>query len=211
MTKSTVSPDPDSYIAGQNTVVDAGAVIGYGVIGDDGRPRFGSNCKIRAGTIVYHHVRTGDYFQTGHNALIREQTVIGDHVVLGTNSVVDGNVEIGSFVKIESNCYIPTHVTIGTRVFFGPGVVMTNDRYPLRLRDEYKPEGPSIEDDVTIGGGVVVMPGVRIGAGSFVAGGAIVTKDVPPGSLVIGTGEVRELPEKLKERNMALSWRKFIG
>lgn len=198
------------FRAGENLQVDAGVELGYGVKSPGEAVVLGRNCTIRSGTTIYRDVRTGDYFQTGHNVLIRESTTIGHHVVVGTNSVIDGNVVIGDFVKIESNCYIPTHVSIGTRVFFGPGVVLTNDRYPLRQRDSYKPEGPTIEDDVTLGGAVTVCPGVRVGAGSFVAAGAIVTKDVPPGSLVVRAGEIKSLPEKLRERNMALSWRKHI-
>ena len=200
-----------AYRAGSSTKIDEGATVGYGVDDQDKQVVLGDNCNIRAGTIIYHSVDVGDYFQTGHNALVREKTRIGDHVVLGTNSIIDGNVTIGDFVKIESACYIPTHVTIGTRVFFGPGVTLTNDRYPLRLRDSYEPLGPVIEDDVTIGGGVTVCPGVKIGQGSFVAAGAIVTKNVPPMSLVVGVGDVRSLPEKLREKNMALSWRKFMS
>lgn len=198
------------YEAGEGTVLDPGVHVGYGVEDESGRVRLGANCKIRAGTIIYHHVETGDNFQTGHNAMIRENTKIGDHVVLGTNSIIDGNVEIASFVKIESACYIPTHVKIGTRVFLGPGVVLTNDRYPLRQRDTYKPEGPTLEDDVTIGARVVICPGVTVGAGSFVAAGAVVTKDVPRGSLVVGYGQISALPKKLQERNIALSWRKHM-
>ncbi len=179
---------------------------------DDCKPvKLGKGSSVRAGTIIYADVETGVDFQTGHNVMVRESTKIGDHVVIGTNSVVDGQVEIGDFVKIESNCYIPTHVTIGTRVFLGPNVTLTNDRYPLKMRD-YVPEGPIIEDGVTLGGGVVVVPGVRIGADSFVAAGAIVTKDVPPGSLVVGApGKITPLPDNLRERNLALSWRKYLN
>lgn len=198
------------YLAGNGTQIDDGAQVGYGVSDEAGQVRLGADCTVRTGTIIYHHVEIGDHFQTGHSALVREYTKIGDHVTLGTNSIIDGNVEIASFVKIESACYIPTHTKIGTRVFFGPGVVITNDRYPLRQRDSYRPEGPTIEDDVTIGGGVTICPGVTIGAGSFVAAGAIVTKDVPPRSLVIGHGHIADLPEKLREPNIALSWRKFF-
>jgi acetyltransferase-like isoleucine patch superfamily enzyme len=198
------------FRAGPNLQLDDGAQLGYGVMSAEDTVILGANCTIRSGSIIYRTVRTGDYFQTGHNVLVREGTVIGHHVVVGTNSVIDGNVVIGDFVKIESNCYIPTHVRIGTRVFFGPGVVLTNDRYPLRQRDSYKPEGPTIEDDVTLGGAVTVCPGVRIGRGSFVAAGAIVTKDVPPMSLVVKAGEIRPLPVKLSEPNIALSWRKFV-
>ncbi len=83
-------------------------------------------------------------------------------------------------------------------------------RYPLRLRDSYQAKGPVIEGNVTIGGGVVLCPNVRIGKGSFIAAGSVVTKDVPENSLVKGNpGRVSALPEKLQEQNMALSWRKF--
>ncbi len=174
--------------------------------------RLGLAARIRAGTIIYADVEVGDDFQTGHHVMIRERTVIGHHVVIGTNTVIDGNVVIGDFVKIESNCYIPTHVHIGNRVFLGPNVVLTNDRYPLKMRDQYVPEGPILEDGVTLGGGVVVCPGVRIGHDSFVAAGAVVTKDVPPLSLVVGVpGRIQPLPEKLRERNLALSWRKYLN
>ena len=173
--------------------------------------KVGDGVVIRTGTIIYADVVAGNDFQTGHNVVIREKTVFGSHIVIGTNTVIDGHVIIGNFVKIESNCYIPAHVTIGSRVFIGPGVVLTNDRYPQKMRDQYKPEGPIIEDGVTLGAGVVVVPGVRIGKGSFVAAGAVVTKDIPPMSFVKGVpGEILPLPEKLKEFNMAKNWRKHL-
>lgn len=175
------------------------------------KPIVPDDAVIRSGTIIYNDVKVGRFFQTGHNVLIRENTEIGDHVVIGTNTVIDGSVNIGSFVKIESNCYIPTHVKIGSRVFIGPNVVMTNDRLPLKKRDEYKPEGPTIEDFVTIGGGVVIVPGVKIGRGSFIAAGALVTKDVPSNSFVKGApGAIEPLPDDLREDNMAISWQKYL-
>ncbi|MCK8604353.1 acyltransferase [Desulfoferrobacter suflitae] len=183
--------------------------------------RYSSNCRpvslgrwsrIRKGTIIYADVSIGDYFQSGHHVLIRENTEIGDHVVIGTNTVIDGNVKINSFVKIESNCYVPTHTSIGSRVFLGPNVTLTNDNYPLKMRDSYVPQGPTIHDGVTLCAAVTVIPGVTIGEGSFVAAGAVVTKDVPPRSLVKGVpGEILPLPERLLELNMALSWRKYLN
>ena len=137
---------------------------------------------------------------------------MGDHVSVGTNSVIDGQVSIGDFVKIEAGCYIPTHTVIGTRVFFGPNVTLTNDRFPLKMRDQYRPEGPVIEDGVTLCAGVVVCPGLHIGHDSFVAAGAVVTKDVPPKSFVVGMpASVKPLPDKLDERNMALSWQAYLN
>lgn len=198
--------------AGEDCLIQDGAMVGLRYAPDAGAARLGNGARIRAGSIIYADVTTGVDFQTGHHVLVREHTTIGDHVVIGTNTVIDGTVAIGDFVKIESNCYIPTHTTIGSRVFFGPGVTLTNDRYPLKLRNEYVPEGPIIEDGVTIGGGVVVLPGVRIGHDALVAAGAVVTKNVPPFSLVKGVpGKFLPLPEKLRGRNLALSWRKYLG
>ncbi len=197
--------------AGKDCLIHPGCIVGL-KYREDCRPvRLGDQARVRTGTIIYADVQIGDDFQTGHHVLIRENTRIGDHVVIGTNTVIDGNVTIADFVKIESNCYIPTHVTIGTRVFLGPNVTLTNDRYPLKMRDSYRPEGPILEDGVTLGAGVVVCPGLRIGQDSFVAAGAVVTKDVPPNSLVMGVpGKITPLPEKLRERNLALSWIKYL-
>jgi acetyltransferase-like isoleucine patch superfamily enzyme len=199
------------FVAGEGLVLQPGAMLGFRYRADAGPARLGTRCTIRAGSIVYGDVTAGDHLQTGHHALIRERTLIGRHVVIGTNSVIDGDVVIGDFVKIESCCYIPTHVMIGSRVFIGPGTTLTNDRYPLKMRDRYRPEGPILEDGVTLGGGVTVVPGVTIGAGSFVAAGAVVTRDVPPSSLVKGVpGRAEPLPAALREPNMALSWRAFL-
>lgn len=200
------------FETGDDCRIQPGCLIGL-LYREGAEPaRIGARSTIRTGSIIYADVEIGEHFQSGHHVLIREHTRIGRHVVLGTNSVIDGHVEIADFVKIESNCYIPTHVRIGTMVFMGPGVVLTNDRYPLKARGEYRPEGPIIEDGVTLGAGSVICPGVLIGEGSFVAAGAVVTRDVPPGSLVRGVpGRVVPLPEKLRERNMAISWRGLVG
>jgi acetyltransferase-like isoleucine patch superfamily enzyme len=199
------------FEAGEDCQIQDNCIIGVRYREGALPVRLGRSARIRAGSIIYADVVTGDHFQTGHRVLIRENTIIGHHVVIGTNTVIDGQVSIGDFVKIESNCYLPTHVTIGNRVFLGPNVTLTNDRYPLKMRDQYVPEGPILEDGVTLGAGVVVCPGVRIGQDSFVAAGAVVTKNVPPNSLVMGVpGRARPLPEKLRERNMSLSWRKYL-
>lgn len=200
-----------NFVAGNSTHIDPGCIVGLSYKDNAPTTRLGDNCFIRAGSIIYAGVVIGDHVQTGHHVMIRENTKIGNHVVIGTNSVCDGNTTIDAFVKIESNCYIPTHCSIGTRVFLGPGVVLTNDRYPLKLRDTYKPEGVILEDGVTLGAGVVVCPGVTIGADSFVAAGAVVTRDIPPRSFVKGVpGQISTLPPELVERNMALSWRGFL-
>lgn len=201
-----------SYDIGPDSEIQPGALVGLKYKANAGPAVIGARARIRAGAIIYGDVEIGDDFQTGHQVLLREQTKIGRHVLLGTQSVIDGQVTIGDFVKIETHVYIPTHVTIGSFVFIGPGVTITNDRFPLRQRDSYVPEGCTLEDGVTIGGGVTIVPGVTVGHDSFIAAGAIVTKDVPPRSLVIGApGVIKPLPPHLDERNMAKAWKRILA
>lgn len=189
---------------GKDCVIQENVVIGLRYADDCKETVIGDRALIRWGSVIYADVVIGTDFKTGHSVMIREKTCIGDQVVIGTNTVIDGHVDIGSFVKLESNVYIPTHTKIGSYVFIGPGAVLTNDKYPQRLRDEYNPEGPILEDSVTIGANATVLPGVRIGEGTMVAAGSVVTKDVPAWSLAIGVpAEVEPLPEKLRHRNRA--------
>ncbi|UCG02023.1 MAG: N-acetyltransferase [Candidatus Heimdallarchaeota archaeon] len=182
-------------------------IIGMKYKEDCRKAQIGSYAVIRSGTIIYADVEIGDYFQTGHNVMIREMTKIGNRVVVGTNSVIDGNVEIGNFVKIETNVYIPTHMKIGNHVFIGPGAVFTNDKYPQRLRDEYEPNGPILEDSVTVGANSAILPGIRIKEGAIIGAGSVVTKDVPPWNFAIGNpATISPLPEKLREPNRAKRW-----
>jgi acetyltransferase-like isoleucine patch superfamily enzyme len=204
---------PDSnFTTGKDCRFHENCTVGFRYKPEAEPAKLGNFANIRSGTVIYGDVRIGDHFQTGHNVLVREHTAMGDHVVIGTNTVVDGNLTIGNYVKIESNCYLCTHVTIGDRVFFGPNVTLTNDRYPLKMRDLYAPEGPIIEDGVSLCAGVIVCPGVRIGKGSFIAAGAVVTADMPPQSFARGIpARFEPLPPKLREVNMALSWRKYLN
>ena len=187
--------------------VDPQVVVGYEYSDNCGYAIIGPNARIRMGAIIYGDVSAGAELSVGHFALVREHTQIGDKVVIGTQTVIEGHVCIGSYVKIESQAFIPTHSTIGSYVFIGPRVVLANDRYPLRRRQEYNPEGPIIEDHVSLGAGCLILPGVRIGFNSMVAAGAVVTHDIPSYSLVKGVpGRYTPLPENLREENRARSW-----
>lgn len=192
---------------GSNCRIQPNAVVGLKYSDSCQKVRLGDNAVIRAFTVIYADVEAGDDFKTGHHVLIREMTRFGSKIIIGSGSIIDGTVTIGDRVKIESLVYIPTHTTLGNDVFIGPKAVLTNDRYPLRLRNQYKPQGPIIEDSVTIGANATILPGVRIGEGAFIAAGAVVLRNVPPWTLVKGNpGQICDLPEKLHERNHALRW-----
>ncbi len=156
----------------------------------------GDDAVLRSGTVIYCDVTIGKRFQCGHNVLIREETVIGDCTSVGTASIIEGNCAIGSNVNIQSMVFIPTNTEIGNEVFIGPAAVLTNDRYPPTGKPELK--GPILEEGAVIGAKSVLLPMVRIGKRAAVAAGAIVTRDVPPGKMAIGTPmKIRDMPREM--------------
>ena len=120
--------------------------------------------------------------------------------MIGTNVVIDNDCVVGDNCSFQTGAYIPTGSRIGDRVFLGPNASLTNDTTPLRT--EYKLETITIEDDVTVGSNATLMPGITVGKGAFIAGGAVVTKDVPAWHIAKGCPAVfEELPESLKKPN----------
>ena len=131
---------------------------------------------------------------------MRERTAIGSNTLVGTQAVVDGDTSIGDDVSMQTGVYVPRYTEIGNRVFLGPNATLLNDPYPVRTDVDLV--GPSIEDDVSIGGNATVLPEVTVGERAFVAAGAVVTQDVPPGKLAIGApASITELPSELKGDN----------
>ena len=160
----------------------------------------GKNSVIRSGTILYCNVITGDFFQTGHNVVIREETRIGDRVSIGTATVIDGHTTIGNDVSLQSRVYLPTNTRIGNHVFIGPNAIFTNDRYPPSRIGGL--DGPHVMDGAAIGANATLLPGVCIGEGALIAAGAIVTHDVPDHMMAIGApAKIRELPKIMKPDN----------
>jgi acetyltransferase-like isoleucine patch superfamily enzyme len=142
----------------------------------------------------------GDGFVTGHNIVVREMTAIGDDVLVRTNTVIDGYSTLGSNVSLQSNIYVPQYTTIEDRVFVGPCAVLTNDPYPVRTETDLV--GPTLNSDVTVGANATVLPDVTVGRGSLVAAGSVVTEDVPPETLAVGTpARHQDLPERLSGGN----------
>ncbi len=126
--------------------------------------------------------KIGKNVRIWHFAYVGSKTVIGDDVKIGSLAHVDYDVRIGSGTKIEGSVYIPPMSRIGKNVFIGPAAVLTNDPYPPSKRWT----GVTIEDGAVIGARAVIRAGVRIGRRSVVAMGAVVTRDVPPGKVVVG-------------------------
>lgn len=99
---------------------------------------------------------------------------------------VESDVEIGDDVTIKNGVQLWDGLRVGHRVFIGPNVTFTNDRYPRAGRRPASFATTRVEDGATIGANATILPGVTIGRGAFVAAGSVVTRDVPPGAVVAG-------------------------
>ncbi|MFM8658574.1 MAG: acyltransferase [Candidatus Nitrosotenuis sp.] len=132
--------------------------------------------------------KLGKNVRIWHFAYVGDNTTIGDNVKIGSLAHVDYNVEIGENTMIEGQVYIPPLSRIGKNVFIGPAAALTNDPYP----PSQKMIGVTIKDGAIIGSRAVIKAGVTIGRNSVVAMGAVVTKDVPDDTVVVG------IPAKIK-------------
>lgn len=128
------------------------------------------------------NVVLGKNVKVWHFAYIGDNTEIGDNTSIGSLAHIDYNVKIGKECKIEGMTYIPPYTVIDDRVFIGPGVVITNDPYPMSARLV----GVHIESDSIICAGAVLKAGIIIGSNSVIGMGSIVTQDVPSETVVYG-------------------------
>jgi acetyltransferase-like isoleucine patch superfamily enzyme len=119
-------------------------------------------------------------------AHIMPGAVIGRHCKIGDHVFIESGVTVGDNVTVKNGVSIWDHVHVADNVFLGPDAVLTNDRYPRRA-DVWTAEETWIEEGVTVGANATIMCGVRLGRRSFIAAGSVVTSDVPPHALVVGT------------------------
>jgi acetyltransferase-like isoleucine patch superfamily enzyme len=166
---------------------DEGVIIGYPVSRGGGSPLIlGADARLRSGTVLYDGTTIGQGLQTGHGVVVREGCVIGNDVCIWSNSVVDYNCRIGSRVKIHCNCYIAQYTELEDDVFLAPGVTIANDLYPGDERSAEVMAGPKIGVAAQIGVNVTILPYARIGAGSLIGAGSVVTRDIPAGVIAFG-------------------------
>jgi UDP-2-acetamido-3-amino-2,3-dideoxy-glucuronate N-acetyltransferase len=129
---------------------------------------------------------------------------IGDGTIVWQYVVILGGATIGRDANICSHCFIENDVVIGDRVtikcgvqlwdglrigndvFVGPNVTFTNDKFP---RSKERPErflSTVVGDGASIGGGAVILPGLKIGKGATIGAGAVVTQSVPAYAIAVG-------------------------
>lgn len=137
--------------------------------------------------------------KTGNNTVINSfvnlyDCVIGDDCMIGTFVEIQKNVVLGNRVKIQSHSFVCEGVVIEDDVFVGHGVVFANDKYPRAVNPDgsakkdgdWKLEPIVVRRGASIGSNVTIVGPVVIGENSMVGAGAVVTKNVNPGTTVVG-------------------------
>jgi acetyltransferase-like isoleucine patch superfamily enzyme len=147
----------------------------------------GAGCVVSTGAVVYRGTTLGRGCILGDYAGVRERCALGEKVVVGRSSVVENDTTIGDGTKIQTNAYITAYMTIEEGCFIAPCVQTTNDNFMGRTEKRHALiKGATIRRGARIGGGVVLCPGIEIGAEAFIAAGAVVTKDAPAGKVLMG-------------------------
>ena len=136
-----------------------------------------NNVEIGKGTKIWHfsHIQSG--------------AEIGEGCSIGQNVNIGNNVKIGNYVKIQNNISVYEGVELEDYVFCGPSMVFTNIKVP---RSEFPQHGSDfysktlVKKSASIGANATIVCGVTIGEYALIGSGAVVTKDVPPYTLVVG-------------------------
>ena len=139
----------------------------------------GINSRIEPGAFIR------DQVEIGNNCIIMMGAVINIGAVIGDGSMIDMGAILGGRATVGKNCHIGAGAVLA-------GVIEPPSAMPV-----------IVEDDVLVGANAVILEGVKIGKGAVVAAGAIVTKDVPPYTVVAGAPAkgIKEIDDKTKSKN----------
>lgn len=132
--------------------------------------------EIGEGSVIWH-------FCNLYGCRIGKNTQIGSYTEIKKGAVVGDN------CRLQARIFIPEGTQIGNQVFIGPGVIFLNDRYPSAqgaIAGNWNLEAVVVEDSVSIGGGAIILPGVRISKKVLIGAGSVVTKDVEDYAVVCG-------------------------
>ena len=119
---------------------------------------------------------------------------IGDETRIGTFVEIQKGAKVGANCKISSHTFICEGVTIESEVFVGHGVTFINDRFPRATNADGRPQTEAdwdcqttlVKRGASIGSGATLLGGITIGENAIVGAGSVVTKDVPPETIVAG-------------------------
>lgn len=186
--------DPRLIQIGADCLIEHGAIVGRiprrgwtaRDPGEPGQTIIGRHVLIGCYTIIYAGVTIGDDCLIADGVNIREGCVLGSGVRLASGVSVNYDTTIGDGTIVMQGTHLTGRMTIGRQCFIGPLVATMNHREPRHGFVDEEVRGATIGDGVLIGGGACLLPGIMIGDGATIAAGAIVTKDVPAGTVVRG-------------------------
>ena len=119
---------------------------------------------------------------------------IGDETKIGAFVEIQKNARVGKNCKISSHTFVCEGVDIEDNVFVGHNVAFINDTYPrattvggaMQTEADWKVEKTFVKTGASIGSGCTILANVTIGENAIVGAGSVVTRDVPPNSIVYG-------------------------
>lgn len=140
-------------------------------------------------------------------AIIRDMVTIGKNAVIMMGAVINIGAVVGDNSMIDMNAVIGARGIIGKNVHLGAGAVVAGVLEPPSATPAI------IEDDVLIGANAVILEGVKVGKGAVVAAGAVVTKDVEPGTVVAGSPAkvVKIKDEKTADKTQLMEGLRDLG
>lgn len=174
---------------GDGTIIEDFCIIGMpprGKKGGELKTIIGKDSHVRSHTVIYAGNKIGDGFQTGINAMIREENMIGNNVSIGTKSVIEHHVRIEDNVRVHSMAFVPEYTILEKGAWIGPKACITNASFPNSPLAKENLKGAIVEENAKIGANATILPGVKIGKNALVGAGAVVTKDVPANTVVVG-------------------------
>ncbi len=145
-----------------------------------------STVFIHPSAVVSPQAQLGAGTKVWINVQIRENASVGEGCILSKDVYIDHAVKIGHRCKIQNSVSVYHGVEIGDDVFVGPNVAFTNDRVPRAFNTEWKITPTRIEAGASIGANATLVCGITVGEYAMIAAGSVVTKDVPPYTLVMG-------------------------
>ncbi|MGD7006950.1 DapH/DapD/GlmU-related protein [Metabacillus sp. 84] len=194
---------------GHHVTIYAGTIVGDGVrigdgavIGKQPTPgktstvklsgsmqplELGADVTIGSNAVLYAGAKIGQSTLIADLASVRENVAIGDECIVGRGVTVENHVKIGKRVKIQSNSYITAYTELEDFVFIAPCVTTTNDNFMGRTEERFdKIKGATVKKGARVGGASIILPGITVAEETFVAAGALVTKDTEAETVVKG-------------------------
>lgn len=185
---------------GDNVIIFPGAVIGRPPLGTGATRRranakellpvkIGNNSVIGSNAVIYMDVEIGNNSMICDTACVREGCRIGSFVLLAMGVTVNADTRIGNRVRVMDNTHLTGKMVIEDDVFISILVTTSNDNSMGRAGAaglEQTQRGPTVRRFATVGQGACLLPGITIGENAMVGASAVVTRDVPPRTVVVG-------------------------